>query len=153
MASEGKSERIGVEQGPKASVDQRPIAGPALLIAGDVVSFLVFAAIGRRNHSENGAVVDVALTAAPFLAAWLLVAALAGALRGDLLLSPKQMLKRTALAWLLAWPLGLGLRALVLQREIPLSFAIVVGIANTVLLLGWRGAAAWIAGHFSARNG
>ena len=139
MSSESKSEKISVDLRAKLRGNQRPIAGSVALIVGDAISFLVFAAIGRRNHSENGAVVDVALTAAPFFVAWLVVAALTGALRGDLLQSSRRTLARTALAWLLAWPLGLGLRALVLQREIPLSFAIVVGIANTVLLLGWRG--------------
>jgi len=141
---------LQVERGPEVDITQRENAAPrasrrtGLLLAGDAISFLVFAAIGRRSHSENGAIADVALTAAPFLLAWLVVATLAGALRGDLLLAPRRLLTRTALAWLLAWPLGLGLRALLLGREIPGSFAIVVGVANTVLLLGWRGVAAWM---------
>jgi hypothetical protein len=152
MSSESAPNKISADQRakrsanqrPNGSANQRPIAGSALLVAGDALSFLAFAAIGRRSHSENGAIVDVALTAAPFLAAWLASAVLFGALRGELLHSPRRLLTRTLLAWLLAWPLGLGLRALLLQREIPASFAIVVGIANTVLLLGWRGVAAWL---------
>ena len=149
MSLDSTPKRISVDQRAGRSEIQRPVAGSALLIAGDVLSFLVFAAIGRRSHSENGAIVDVALTAVPFLAAWLASAALTGALRGELLLAPRRMLTRTLLAWLLAWPLGLGLRALVLQREIPGSFAIVVGIVNTVLLVGWRAAAAWAVGRRS----
>jgi hypothetical protein len=31
-----------------------------------------------------------------------------------------------------------------LQRGIPLSFAIVTFIANTILLLGWRGVFLWL---------
>lgn len=117
------------------------------LLGGDVISFLVFAAIGRNNHGETsglGALGAVAGTAAPFMLGWLVVATLSGALRGGLVSQPRRLLGRTALAWLIAWPLGLGLRALFLQRAIPLSFAIVVGITNTVLLLGWRGVFAWL---------
>ena len=90
---------------------------------------------------------EVAWTAAPFLLGWFAVVPFVGALRGELLAQPGSLLKRTALAWLIAWPLGLGLRALFLQRGIPLSFALVTGITNTVLLLGWRGIAAWVLGR------
>lgn len=120
------------------------------LVIGDAISFLVFAAIGRNSHGEAagfGAVLEVVRTAGPFLLGWFVVAPFTGALRGELLTHPRSLLKRTSLAWLFAWPLGLGLRALFLQRGIPLSFAIVVGITNTVLLLGWRGVAAWVLGR------
>ena len=120
------------------------------LVIGDTISFLVFAAIGRNSHGEAagfGAVLEVVRTATPFLLGWFVVAPFAGALRGDLLSHPRSLLQRTSLAWLCAWPLGLGLRALFLQRGIPLSFAIVVGITNTILLLGWRGVAAWALGR------
>jgi hypothetical protein len=57
---------------------------------------------------------------------------------------PSSFLARTLLAWVLALPVGLALRALFLQRGIPLSFAIVTFIANTILLLGWRGVFLWL---------
>jgi hypothetical protein len=122
--------------------------GTAALLAGDIVSFMLFAAIGRGSHGEAtglAALGEVAGTAAPFLLGWLAVAPFAGALDAKLLAQPRRLLRRTLLAWLLAWPLGLLLRALFLQRAIPGSFAIVVGITNSVLLLGWRGVAAWVA--------
>lgn len=117
------------------------------LIVGDIVSFLVFSALGRNNHGEAAglsALTLIAGTAAPFLIGWFVVASFTGALRGSLLRQPKELLTRTLISWLLAWPLGLLLRALFLQRGIPMSFAIVVGITNTILLLGWRGIAAYI---------
>ena len=82
--------------------------------------------------------------AAPFAIGWFAVAPFVGALRNAALGSPRAMLARTALAWLLAWPVGLGLRALIRQTSIPISFAIVTLITNMVILLGWRGIFAWL---------
>jgi hypothetical protein len=113
----------------------------ALLVAGDTLAFLVFATLGRRSHGQEAgleALLATLGTAAPFVLGWLLVAPFVGAYRSTLWGRPAPMARRTALAWLGAWPLGLVLRALIVQRPIPLSFALVVGITNTLLLLGWR---------------
>lgn len=126
---------------------QRVSGATVGLVVGDILSFLVFSALGRNSHGEAAglrAIAEVAGTAAPFLIGWFAVASGTGALRGSVLRTPVALLKRTALTWLLAWPLGLLLRALFLQRGIPLSFAIVTGVANSVLLLGWRGIAAFL---------
>jgi len=117
------------------------------LAAGDLVAFLAFAAIGRRSHNEAAGIstlAQVAETAAPFAIGWFAIAPFAGAFRSAALGSPRAMLARTALAWLLAWPIGLGLRALIRQTSIPISFAIVTLITNMVILLGWRGIFAWL---------
>jgi hypothetical protein len=127
---------------------------PLTLVAGDAVSFLVFAAIGRSSHGEAAgldALLQVAGTAAPFALGWWLVAPWVGAYRvrqegaqGWAARLPRSFLVRTMLAWVLALPVGLALRALFLQRGIPLSFAVVTFIANTILLLGWRGVFLWL---------
>ncbi|MCG8351374.1 MAG: DUF3054 domain-containing protein [Chloroflexales bacterium] len=117
------------------------------LVVGDLIAFLVFAAIGRRSHGAAaglGALLEVAWTAAPFIAGWLLTAPFVGAYRREHTLAPGPMLKRTALAWLAAWPVGLALRALFLSRSIPLSFAIVTLISNAIIICGWRGVFAWM---------
>jgi hypothetical protein len=113
----------------------------SLLVAGDALAFLVFAAIGRSSHGEAAgldAVLQVVATAAPFAVGWFAVAPFLGALRPALLVRPGPFLARTALAWLVAWPVGLLLRALLLQRAIPLSFALVTFVSVLVLLAGWR---------------
>ena len=117
------------------------------LAVGDLVAFLAFAAIGRRSHNEAAgisALAQVAETAAPFAIGWFVIAPFAGAFRSTGTGSPRAMLARTALAWLLAWPVGLGLRALIRQTSIPLSFAIITLITNMIILLGWRGIFAWL---------
>jgi hypothetical protein len=124
----------------------------ALLAAGDALAFMVFSAIGRASHSEAAglaALAQVAETAAPFAIGWFVVAPLAGAFRAEIVAQPRRMLTRTALGWLLAWPVGLLLRALIRQTSIPLSFAIVTLITNMLILLGWRGAFVWLAGRRS----
>jgi hypothetical protein len=120
---------------------------------GDIVSFLVFAALGRSSHGEAaglGALFEVAKTATPFLLGWFLAAPWLGAYRlaekpGAPPLQVGPFVRRTALAWLAAWPLGLALRALFLWRGIPVSFALVTFITNIIFLVGWRGIFAWLA--------
>ncbi|MCU0491652.1 MAG: DUF3054 domain-containing protein [Chloroflexaceae bacterium] len=144
----------------RLSSSQSPAEGrlnrnTALLIVGDIIAFLVFAAIGRRSHGEAAgfdALVAVFTTAAPFLLGWFAVAPWLGAFKtGDgTTTNVGRMVGRTALAWLAALPVGLLLRALFLWREIPLSFAIVTLLTNAAILCGWRAAFAWWAGR-SAR--
>jgi hypothetical protein len=121
----------------------------AVLVAGDALAFMVFAALGRASHSEAAglsAILQVVETAAPFAIGWYAVAPFVGVYRAELAQQPRRLLERTALAWLLAWPIGLLLRALIRQTTIPLSFAIVTLIANLLILLGWRGVFAWLSG-------
>ena len=109
-----------------------------LLVAGDLLVFLLFAALGRQSHEEGANLVQVVGTAAPFAIGWFAVAPWLGAFSSTA--PPRAFLERTALAWLCAWPAGLLLRAIILRRGIPLSFAVVVLVTNAVFLLGWRGA-------------
>jgi hypothetical protein len=76
------------------------------LVVGDAIAFLVFAAIGRGSHGEAtglAAIPQIALTAAPFAAAWFIVAPFAGAYRRELTFEPRKMATyRTRLGALLA---------------------------------------------------
>lgn len=111
------------------------------LVVGDVLAFVVFSAIGRRDHGEATNIASVLGTAAPFVAGWLLVAPLAGAFPSERRLTAlRPFLAATALAWLCTWPVALLIRAIVLQRGIKVGFAIVALVANAVFLLAWRGA-------------
>jgi Protein of unknown function (DUF3054) len=110
-----------------------------LLAAGDLLAFLLFAALGRHSHEEAGNLAQLVGTAAPFAISWFAVAPWLGAFPKAPRFQPRNLLSRTALAWLCAWPIGLLLRAVLLRRGVPLSFALVVLAANAVFLLGWRG--------------
>ncbi len=123
---------------------------------GDAVVFVIFSLVGRGNHHEAsgaGALPDVLGTAAPFLVGWFLVAPLVGAYRHSALGPVRSALPRTALAWAVAGPVGLLLRAALLRRGIPLSFAIVALLFNLGALLAWRGIAAAMPWRGEARSG
>ncbi|HLY32447.1 MAG TPA: DUF3054 domain-containing protein [Ktedonobacterales bacterium] len=118
------------------------------LVAGDALSFLVFAGAGRQQHGETsglGALGYVAWTAVPFALGWFLVSPWLGAFGRRLFDSPLRMLWRTELAWLCAWPATLILRALIApDHQMPWTFAAVILIANAVFLGLWRTAFALI---------
>ncbi len=113
-----------------------------LLVIGDALVFLIFAAIGRRSHNEAvglSAFLETTLTAIPFAAGWFIVSPFIGAFRRGLEMHPRAMVQRTLLAWLAAWPVCMVLRGIFVDHGIPpLTFAIITLIANTVLLLVWR---------------
>ncbi|MFO7168593.1 MAG: DUF3054 domain-containing protein [Chloroflexota bacterium] len=126
----------------------------AALAAGDTAALLVFAAIGRSSHGEAAgldAALQVAGTAAPFIAGWFLVAPALGAY-GRATAGVRPMLARTAICWLAAWPVSLLLRALALQRGIPLSFALVTFVTVLFILGVWRGLFAWLAARASGES-
>jgi hypothetical protein len=120
----------------------------ALLVAGDVLAFHAVAAVGLLSHGELTSLDQLphlAEVAMPFAAGWLLAAPFLGVFRSDVTVTPRRMLARTAVAWLIACPIGLLLWSLVRQRPVQPAFAIVTFLTNLVVLLGWRGAFALLA--------
>ena len=109
------------------------------LMVGDVITFLAFAALGRRAHSMGSALDDVLYTALPFMIAWFLVAPFTGAFAPDATEKSAQAAKRSVLTWLFSFPLGLGIRTALKGGALPhWSFALVAGIFTLVMLTGWR---------------
>ena len=122
-----------------------------LLIAGDALCFVIFAAMGLRSHQEGQGIGDVLLTAYPFALAWFLVAPFLGAYRRR---ATERGLARALagaeLAWLGTYPAALLARwALGPDHKMPLSFAVVILLANAILLGGWRTLFTFIAGRFN----
>lgn len=114
-----------------------------LLAVGDALVLLAFAAIGRASHSltAGNPLVATIVTASPFLAAWAVVAPLMYVYgRGArALASPGRWLAHTALAWLIAGPLGLALRLVLFRRPFILTFALVTMATVWLMMLVWRG--------------
>jgi hypothetical protein len=131
-------------QSISSALDTRRIAA---LVAGDLVTFNIITTIGLISHGELtslDALGQVVIVAAPFAIGWFLVAPFAGAFRADIAGQPRRILPRVALAWLIALPIGLLLWSLIRQKQIQPAFAVVTFITNLVMLLGWRGAFAWL---------
>lgn len=114
----------------------------AALVVGDTASFLLFATLGRRTHDEAtglSALGQIAMTALPFALGWFAVSPFAGAFRRLTVAKPLRMLARTELAWVISWPATLLLRwAIAPDHNVPVSFAIVILLANAVFLGTWR---------------
>jgi hypothetical protein len=112
-----------------------------VLVAGDTLVFVFFAIQGRATHGlplDTSPILTVVVIAAPFAVPWFVAAWLMGVYRGDLARRPIPLLTRTAIAWLVAGPIGLLLRAVLLQRAILIPFAMTAIGINAALLLGWH---------------
>lgn len=120
-----------------------------LLVAGDALCFVIFAGQGLRSHQEGQGLGDVLATAYPFALAWFLVAPFLGAYRRrSVARGPVRALASAELAWLGAYPAALLARwALGPDHKLPVSFAVVILLANAVLLGAWRMLFAFIAGR------
>jgi len=122
--------------------------GIATLVAGDLVALNVVTTIGLLSHGELtglDTLGQVVIVAAPFAIGWFLIAPFAGAFRADIASQARRILPRAALAWLIALPIGLLLWSLIRQKQVQPAFAVVTFITNLIVLLGWRGAFAWLA--------
>jgi Protein of unknown function (DUF3054) len=113
-----------------------------LLVVGDLLCFLIFVALGLSSHKEASGfavIPQIIIVALPFVAGWFLVSPFVGAFRHKILAQPRSMVIRTALAWLVAWPVAMLLRGIFVDHGVPpLSFAIIVLLFNMLLLLIWR---------------
>ncbi len=112
-----------------------------ILAAGDLIALLIFVVIGQADHSTLnqsnpilGALPNLLALATP----WLIIAFLLQAYPRKAMRLP-QFMGRSALAWLIAAPLGLLLRAVLQNRGgIPTPFLIVTLLVGGLMLLGWR---------------
>lgn len=114
-----------------------------VLFIGDIVMLIVFALLGQSSHKIAVTAAGTLETAAPFIIGWVIVSLVEGLYKVKHYRTLPTVYKRTVLAWVLAIPLGLGLRALYLQKGIPLSFFIVAMTSNFILLFLWRTVFFW----------
>jgi Protein of unknown function (DUF3054) len=116
-----------------------------LLIAGDTLSFLLFAILGIQQHNQrlgSGIVASVGLVisvAFPFAAGWFLVSPFLHAFKRSYTSGIGSMLRQTETAWLCSWPVALVLRWIFsADHQVPPSFALVILVTNAVFLGVWR---------------
>lgn len=117
-----------------------------ILIAGDVAIFVMFALIGRETHAtgDPNLLINAQPTLLSFLVIWFLVATPMGVLRPTVYRFVPLAVIRTLAAWIVAGPIALYARALLLARTaIPVPFIIVTMGLNGVMLLAWHIFFAW----------
>lgn len=128
------------------SLSSSPFNRP-LLTALDVASLTAFAVVGKASHAPDGSVdaAAVALTAAPFVVAWLGTSPWTGVYQ-SLGLNENDNLRQVAVAalvqtvqgWALAVPLGCVLRGVIKGYVPPVPFVMVTLVATLVILGGTR---------------
>jgi hypothetical protein len=110
---------------------RRPRSSVVAALAVDALLLLAFAALGRRSHDEASGVLETLRVAAPFLAGWLLAAAVTGLVRRPL--GPGTAVR----AWAVGLPGGLLLRGVTGGGLAP-AFVVVALVVNLATLVGWR---------------
>jgi hypothetical protein len=111
-------------------------------VSGDGVVLVLLTIAGFATHMTLDAAWRMVVTILGSLGAWFAVAPFLGVFREGNILDPRQ-LWRVALAWLYAAPLATFLRGLVLGRDIPPAFVVVVILINGFGLILWRLALGW----------
>ena len=116
---------------------RRRVRRALIALLADIVCVIVFCTIGRRSHAEGLTVAGIASTAWPFLAGtavgWLLI----GGWR-----RPFTVIPTGFVVWVCTVVVGMLLRKAT-SAGVATSFVVVASISTAVLLLGWRGAAAF----------
>ena len=124
-------------------MQRRPLIVAAVL---DIVSIIVFVAIGRNNHDEGGGTVHGTLSvAAPFLIALAVGWLLARAWRAPL--APATGI----IVWLTTIIVGMPLRHWAFHRGTATAFIIVATLFTGVFLVGWRVAGEKVGAHRNRR--
>lgn len=111
-----------------------------ILAVGDILVLLVFAVTGRRTHDEAvglAAALAVTTTAAPFVVGWL-VASVVQRVRAITTRDLRGLVLDAARMWVIAFPVAVIVRAMILGRFSPLSFYLVAFFAALAMLLMWR---------------
>ena len=117
----------------------------AVAALADIISIVVFVAIGRRNHNEGDSISGVAGVAAPFL-----IALAVGWVAARAWARPLQV-EAAFIIWPITVALGMVLRHFVFDRGTALPFIIVATLFTGVFLIGWRMVAERVAsGRLSA---
>jgi hypothetical protein len=120
----------------------------APLVIGDLLVILSFVWIGRSSHSLSVNDIGASLyTALPFILSWFLVTPWFGLYKTEVNQNWRRLVPRLLLAWVIAGPLALVLRALLLGRPLmagilPTFAAISLSYIGLVALV-WRLGYAW----------
>lgn len=111
----------------------------ALLVGGDFAALLAFAAIGRSSHGEPLAVLDVFLTALPFMLGWFVAAPIMGGYGKDAQGgNTGKAAVAAAKSWAVGLPVGLTLRTISKGYVPHVSFIIISTVMTALVMVGWR---------------
>lgn len=103
-------------------------------LSADLISVLVFCAVGRRSHDEGVNIAGVATTAWPFLSGTVVGWSVSRGWRQPTAVAPTGVI-----VWLCTVVVGMLLRK-ASSASVAAGFVVVASAVTAVLLLGWRAA-------------
>jgi hypothetical protein len=117
----------------------------ALLWIGDIVTLIILTLVGFATHGElNVGLPRMLAIFIPLLITWLVAATPIGALRLETARDFRQ-LWRPGWAMLLATPLAVILRGLIISRPVAPIFGLVLAGSGIIAIFIWRGIFAFLA--------
>lgn len=131
----------------KRAQDARPFL-PSLLI-GDMLTVLLFVALGMTSHLTWNGALSLFPASFPFLLAWLVWGAALGAFRAGTIRNVRTAIRTAVIGWALAAPTGVFVRMLMLGRAPHWTFWLTSFGFGVIMLAAWRVGAAW----YAARSG
>ncbi|MCC7129753.1 MAG: hypothetical protein B6D39_01105 [Anaerolineae bacterium UTCFX2] len=124
-----------------------------VLIAGDIIVFVLVTVFGFSTHGTLGtAGLRILAIFVPFTLAWFAVGPLMGVYRFEIVQKPA-WLWVPAWATLVAAPLAILLRAIILNVPILPLFVLIMGGVSAAGILIWRGLFYWFSVRRSQFNG
>ena len=130
------------EEAPPRSTEWLPPWELVALFIGDLITLILFGIWGESRHeilqTTTTPLRAVVNTAAPFMLAWLIVAIFVGTYKGSALFPLPRVIWKTALAGLIAGPLGGVFWALAHSHwPDPIFYVVTTGISTSMLVI-WR---------------
>ncbi|GBD11195.1 hypothetical protein HRbin23_00847 [bacterium HR23] len=116
----------------------KPRALAPLLVAGDVLCFVVFALLGQISHREPVTLWGSLRNALPLAVAWLAIGGVLGAFRPSAVRGPARAWWRVLGPWVPAGLVGLAARSLWLERPLLSTALAIFLVGNAALLVLWR---------------
>lgn len=110
-----------------------------LLATGDVLSFLLFAFIGRTNHHEQLGLLEVVQTSLPFLIPWLIISPFFGSYSRNATSSQSKVLPFVLPSASVSLILACVIRYYEKGYPPPVSFIAISTVITLMFLCGWRG--------------
>lgn len=108
------------------------------LAFGDVSSFILFSIIGRSQHNENEGILDIFMTAFPFLITWLIFSPFLGTYSRQSTSSMSAIPLAVVPSVLMTTVGGVCIRSIINGYIPSVIFGVVTVITTSILIMSWR---------------
>ena len=132
------SGQSNVEIVRKSSNNWGDLISRPIVALGDVSSFILFAIIGRSQHNENEGILDILVTAFPFLITWLIISPFLGTYSRQATSAISAIPLAVIPSVLISTIGGMCIRSLIKGYFPPIIFGVITLVTTSVLIMSWR---------------